>query len=66
MDFEILVALAVFTEKAVTWSRVSEAIADFNRRGALVPSDIQEAFDLLGDDLDQMLATAPPEVVGLA
>ena len=66
MNFEMLVGLAIFTEKAVTWSEVNEAIAEHNRRGAAVPVDILEAFNLLGVQLDDMLATAPPEVVGLA
>ena len=64
--FEILFVQILFTEKAVTWCEVSEAIAEHNRCGVPVPGDIQEAFGLLGEDLDQMVATAPPEVVALA
>lgn len=64
--FEILIVQVLFTEKAITWSEVNEAIAEQVLWGNTVPADIQEAFNLLGEDLDQMVATAPPEVVALA
>ena len=64
--FEILIVQVLFTEKAITWSEVNEAIAEHTLFGIPVPGDIQEAFNLLGEDLDQMVATAPPEVVALA
>ena len=66
MNFEMLVALAVFTNKAVTWSDVDRVIKAFARAGVEVPDDIQEAFAILEADLDHMLATAPPEVMGQA
>ena len=64
--FEILIVQILFTEKAITWSEVNEAIAEQALWGLTVPTDIQEAFNLLGEDLDQMAVTAPPEVVALA
>ena len=64
--FEILFVQILFTEKAVTWCEVNEAIAEHNRCGVPVPEDIRKAFGLLGEDLDQMAVTAPPEVVALA
>jgi len=66
MDLEMLIALMVFTEKAIAWNEVNESIQNHIRRGVLIPRDIQDAFRLLGDDLDFMLETAPPEVVGIA
>lgn len=66
MNFEMLVALAVFTNKAITWSDVDRVIKSFAQAGVKVPDDIQEAFAILEADLDEMLATAPPEVMGQA
>ena len=63
MNFEMLIGIAIFTDKALTWSEANEAIKVFARLGTPVPADIQKAFDALGEDLDEMVATAPDEVV---
>ena len=63
MNFEMLIGIAIFTNKALTWSEANEAIKVFARLGTPVPKEIQEAFDALGEDLDEMVATAPDEVV---
>tara|TARA_B100001094_G_scaffold149278_1_gene144486 strand:- start:4763 stop:4963 length:201 start_codon:yes stop_codon:yes gene_type:complete len=66
MNFETLIALTTFTQKAITWSETNEALTAFRQIGLPVPQDIQDAFDILGENLDQDLRTAPPEVVVLA
>jgi len=63
MNFEMLIGIAIFTDKALTWSQANEAIKIFARLGTPVPADIQKAFDNLGDELDEMVATAPLEVI---
>ena len=52
----------VFAQSA-WWGRVSETIKVFALLGTSVPKEIQEAFDALGEDLDEMVATAPDEFV---
>ncbi|MDP6232067.1 MAG: hypothetical protein QF913_07855 [Nitrospinaceae bacterium] len=66
MNFKTLIALTIFTKKAITWSQTNEAINAFRQIGVPVPQDIQDAFNILGENLDQALKTAPPEVVVLA
>ena len=63
MNFEVLIGIAIFTEKALTWSDANEAIKIFAQTGTPVPKEIQEALDALGEDLDEMVASAPDEVV---
>jgi len=63
MNFEVLIGIAIFTEKALTWSDANEAIKIFAQTGTPVPKEIQEAFRNLGDFLDEMVATAPEEIV---
>lgn len=63
MNFEMLVGIAIFTDKTLTWSEANEAIKVLARINRPVPKEIQEAFDALGKHLDEMVVTAPDEVV---